>query len=34
MGILDFYARYFNNMLYGLYYDGSAVYPLPFLQKL
>eukprot|EP01022_Parablepharisma_sp_SALTPOND_P008133 TRINITY_DN135259_c1_g1_i1.p1 TRINITY_DN135259_c1_g1~~TRINITY_DN135259_c1_g1_i1.p1 ORF type:complete len:926 (+),score=101.21 TRINITY_DN135259_c1_g1_i1:106-2778(+) len=28
--VLDFYANYFNNMLYGIYYDGNAVsyYPL------
>ena len=23
--VLDFYANYFNNMLYGIFYDGNVV---------
>lgn len=26
VGIMDFYAKYFNNMLYGIFFNGDCVY--------
>ncbi len=31
LGVLDFYAKYFNNMLYGIFFNGGCMYPFSFL---